>query len=269
MGAILSKIRQFIRSRPNNYGKLKKNLADWMLVDDEVVEDDYNSTMNASLEEETTSSSPPVEQDFAQITNTTQTHNESSIVVEHGTVLRHRRGTAEIRKISESGENGAFEEIDSVRPDPKSSSHPHPSHNQQTSSSIWSQEHGDEHGVLNDHVNPNDGSNSESESSWSSSEEAMAKCEGVVANFPLKANDSCGLDDDLWSIDSPPFYEGYVNTSGYYYFIFGSENEKRDNIIKMKFELEKFVYHLPPPIENCTGVKDCHVNFTFASNEKV
>jgi len=57
--------------------------------------------------------------------------------------------------------------------------------------------------------------NSESESSWSSSEEAMAKCEGVVATFNLKANETCGLEHESVSyLDSEPFYEGHVNASG-------------------------------------------------------
>lgn len=243
MGAILSKIRQYIRSRPKNYSKLKKNLADWMLID--------NSTSPTPSEEVTEDS-----------TNSTDPSPSHLAPVEHGKLLRRRRGTpAELRKLSESGENGAFEEIDPILEATTKKA-------DALGGSIWSREHGDEHGILADPFDPHDGSNSESESSWSSSEEAMAKCTGVLGNFRLVANDSCAL-ERAWNSEDEPFYSGVVSSSGYYYFIFGSENEKRDNIIRIRFEMEKFVYHLPPPVANCSGVRQCAVNFTFASNEKV
>ena len=109
----------------------------------------------------------------------------------------------------------------------------------------------------------NDGSDSESESSYSSSEEALARCEGIVGNFNLERTEDCGTGDLTL------YFNATVNVSGYYYFIFGSENEKRDNFIQAHFELEKYEYELPEALENCTDVKECQVTFDLASSQKV
>ena len=216
----------------------------------------------------------------------------TSVREEHGTIHRQRR-SIDIRRRSESGENAAFEDS-SEDPDslPLSLNSTHKlinplldsngtaaggrrnvsmssNSNGDTENSVWKKEHSHHTGILND-SNPYqaiDGSDSESESSFSSSEEALAKCEGVVASLYLKATPSCGTEETVEDI--PIFYESIVNGSGYYYFIFGSENEKRDNFIRARFELEKFIYELPEPVSNCTDVKECRVNFTFWSPQKV
>jgi hypothetical protein len=288
MGVILSKIRQYIRSRPKNYGKLKQNLADWMLIDPnnslEAIDDEEG---NSGDENGTSSPIPPgslpnlsthfTNPNHTAKINTTSKERlgESDLVMEHGTIHRNRR-SAEIRKVSESGENGAFE--DESEDDELASKKSNATSNlivdddddkgdgTGTSRGIWEREHSHHRGVLNDTIDPNDGSDSESESSWSSSEEAMAKCEGVLASLLIQPNASCGFDSSNFH---DPYYEGLVNVSGYYYFIFGSENEKRDNIIRAEFELQKFVYHLPSPVENCTDVKNCQVPFNFWSEQKV
>jgi len=136
----------------------------------------------------------------------------------------------------------------------------------QSPNSIWVKQHSLHSGILNE-TNMNDGSNSESESSYSSSEEALAKCEGIVGSFNLKPVEECGTYHDDSSI--PLIFNATVNISGYYYFIFGSENEKRDNFIEAFFELEKYEYDLGEPFENCTGVRECDIDFQFASQQKL
>ncbi|CAG7718361.1 unnamed protein product, partial [Allacma fusca] len=39
--------------------------------------------------------------------------------------------------------------------------------------------------------------------------------------------------------------------------------------IRARFELEKFVYDLPPALNNCTDVHQCRVNLTFWSDQKL
>jgi len=248
ISVILSKIRQYIRSRPKNYAKLKKNLADWMLLETEKSEERASILYDVQKNwTDSTQPTPYIELDT----------KENELIMEDGSIKRTRR-EIHISKRTESGENGAFEDDD----EDTTSSHP----TRSTESSIWSTGTGHHKGILNRTVDLDDGSDSESESSWSSSEEAMAKCEGVLAFFNILPNASCGLDTEEAIF---PYYEGHVNVSGYYYFIFGSENEKRDNVVRARFELEKFVYHLPEPIENCTKVRECQVHFQFGSSQKV
>jgi len=125
-----------------------------------------------------------------------------------------------------------------------------------------------------------DGSNSESESSFSSSEEAMLRCEGVLTLFNIgAANESCftcGGNNEPYlcmnnssKLSAYPIFEGYINSSEYYYFVFGSENEKIDNFFRIAFQLDKYEFNLPEPIPNCANVHECHVDFYFGSSEKV
>ncbi|ODM87270.1 hypothetical protein Ocin01_19412 [Orchesella cincta] len=214
--------------------------------------------------------------------------------MEVGTIRRNRRQVAEIRRKTESGENGAFEDesrddvddgfeiMESVHPRMKYLTSPKP----HTPSSIWEGKDGHHRGVLNDTFDPNDGSNSESESSFSSSEEAVQNCEGVLASLNINFDENCEAERSFEELElSPndalyqqssigivytlPYYEDIVNASGYYYFVFGSENEKRDNFIRGRFDLEKLEYELPEPLQNCTNVKECHIPFEFASSQKV
>jgi len=230
MNVILAKIRHYIRSGPNNYGKLKHNLRQWNLISD------VNST-----------AAPPPPMD-------------------HGLIYPGDRKRRSINtRLTESGENNANEVVDDPVPP---ASRPKP----QTPPGIWTEEHNHHTGTLNQNnsreTDSEDGSDSESESSWSSSEEAMARCEGVITHQPIPHNDSCTAENT--SGDPPDFFfEAKVNQSGYYYFIFASENEKRDNIIRAHFQLNKHVYHLPHPLDNCTNVLECRLNLTFASSQKV
>ncbi|CAG7724364.1 unnamed protein product, partial [Allacma fusca] len=317
---ILEKIRTYIRNRPMGYQKLKDNLSQWMLTDLKAKEE-AQLIEKAMLEISASSSPPQSNQPFEDEPHKLRHGNSKlrhrrehkrnsfekplhtsfenrfsnpaiSIKSEHGTIHKNRR-SIDIRKMTESGENGAFEdesegddpeplsdllsslhqklsaELQNKTMDRNTTHHNSSKHSIDTPNSIWKKEHSHHTGFL-DEPNPNqanDGSDSESESSYSSSEEALAKCEGVVASLYLKADPTCGFEES--GDDIPIFYENIVNASGYYYFIFGSENEKRDNFIRARFELEKFVYDLPPALNNCTDVHQCRVNLTFWSDQKL
>lgn len=331
---ILAKIRYYIKSNHKNHEVLKKRLAEWLLIEKDEYEKRKagggNSTISTHspldvlksfldesedglqnsaqhLENETRLESGDsvnpndfnilLQKNLTEIFGENGSNTELPLLinsVERGTISRSRRQT-EIRRKTESGENGAFEDLspDSETDDlPLGSVHPRMKYHTTTSKPKmrhiqWPNENDQQAGILNHTFGDNkDGSDSESESSFSSSEEALQKCEGVVATFNIIRDENCGpkgsYEDLEIYVDGSPslhvpgtadqfmhFYEDTVNVSGYYYFIFGSENEKRDNIIRAKFEMEKLVYHLPEPVANCTGVKECHIDFKFASSEKV
>jgi len=124
--------------------------------------------------------------------------------------------------------------------------------------SIWNQHHT---GILN-FSTPYDGSDSESESSFSSSEEALARCKGIIGIFNLSRTETCGLGDFNFHFNST------IDESGFYYFIFGSENEKTTNLLHIYLAVDRVEYDLPRPIQNCTNVRKCDVSFDFASNQK-
>ena len=79
-----------------------------------------------------------------------------------------------------------------------------------------------------DHNHVNDSSlSNEDESSFSSSEEAMLHCRGVLLSQPLIPDSQCTNSTD--PTRNPIDY--IVEDDGYYYFIFSSANEKvRANI---------------------------------------
>ncbi len=79
----------------------------------------------------------------------------------------------------------------------------------------------DDRGTI-DHNHFNDTSLSNEESSFSSSEEAMLHCKGVILSQPLVPENQC-------SNDVSPRYNNIkytIEEEGYYYFIFSSANEK-------------------------------------------
>jgi hypothetical protein len=201
-----------------------------------------------------------------------KSHKHSSDTETEFGIIRKKRhaGDAELRKITDSSENGAFEEMDvsdfngTSLNRTSSEELRHLELSKHTANSIWVKQHSLHSGSLND-TNTNDKSNSESESSFSSSEEALAKCEGIVGSFNLERIDECGTYENESLI--PLVFNATVNVSGYYYFIFGSENEKTDNIIEALFQLEKYEYELGEPFENCTSVKECVVDLQFASDQ--
>ncbi|KAI9555307.1 hypothetical protein GHT06_017822 [Daphnia sinensis] len=121
----------------------------------------------------------------------------------------------------------------------------------------------DDRGTINhNHLNDTSESN---ESSFSSSEEAMLHCKGVILSQPLVPENQC-------SNDVAPRYNNIkytVEEEGYYYFIFSSANEKVRNKLSVKFDLLKTVFNLTEATDVCHNSTSCNFPLSFYSSEKV
>lgn len=130
----------------------------------------------------------------------------------------------------------------------------------------------DHHHVVN-HTQMNDRSNSEFWSSFSSSEEALLNCAGLILSLPLSPNKYCESHSD----DSSFIKASHANTitytvptNGYYFFVFSSENEVQDNYIRVNFNLQKTVYNVSNAVSICNNTSnECDMPLKFFSNEKV
>lgn len=115
-----------------------------------------------------------------------------------------------------------------------------------------------------------DKSREETRSSWSSSEEALMACEGLIFNVPLNGGTACTANassSTLQSIRTSIEYE--VRESGFYYFIFANENEMTDNFLSARFDLHKTVFDVSRNVKNCTGGTRCELPLTFWSEDHV
>lgn len=115
-----------------------------------------------------------------------------------------------------------------------------------------------------------DKSREETRSSWSSSEEALMACEGLIYNVPLNGGTRCTANASaatLTSIRTSIEYE--VRESGFYYFIFANENELTDNFLSARFDLHKTVFDVSRNVKNCTGGTRCELPLTFWSEDHV
>lgn len=130
----------------------------------------------------------------------------------------------------------------------------------------------DHHHVLNQ-TQLNDRSNSEFWSSFSSSEEALLNCAGLILSLPLTPNKLCGAHRTESEISKASFANTItysVPTNGYYFFVFNSENEVQENYIQVKFDLQKTMYNVSNPVSMCgNSTKQCEFALNFFSNEKV
>jgi len=126
--------------------------------------------------------------------------------------------------------------------------------------------------MLNE-TNDHDMSNSEFWSSFSSSEEALLNCEGLILNLPLTPHHNCKRD-----LNEQEAEEAYLANSityrvpvnGYYFFVFNSENEVQPNYIRVQFHLNKAVYDLSNPVQVCANSTNvCEVDLKFFSSEKL
>ncbi|KAL1497533.1 hypothetical protein ABEB36_008477 [Hypothenemus hampei] len=128
-------------------------------------------------------------------------------------------------------------------------------------------------GTINEPTNDHDMSNSEFWSSFSSSEEALLNCEGLILNLPLTPHHNCRQDltedeaEETYLANSITYR---VPVSGYYFFVFNSENEVQPNYIRVQFHLNKAVYDLSNPVAVCVNASNvCEVNLNFFSSEKL
>ncbi|XP_071053868.1 uncharacterized protein [Onthophagus taurus] len=119
----------------------------------------------------------------------------------------------------------------------------------------------------------NDKSNSEFWSSFSSSEEALLNCAGLILNLPLEPHKGCMNTSNHLEIEDAYLANTITYTvpvNGYYFFVFNSENEIQTNYIRVRFNLHKKVYNVSNPISACKNTSDvCSMNLNFFSSEKL
>jgi peptidyl-prolyl cis-trans isomerase SDCCAG10 len=114
-----------------------------------------------------------------------------------------------------------------------------------------------------------DGSHEEEWSSFSSSEETLMQCEGLLLYLPLTARASCssaGAAATATAIDS---YSYTAPTAGYYFFVFNSENEIQENLISVQFSLARTTYNTSRRVAQCDNTTACAFPLDFFSSEKV
>jgi len=128
-------------------------------------------------------------------------------------------------------------------------------------------------GKFNQHNLPTDKedkSDEETNSSWSSSEEALAACEGVIHNNQLVGQTKCGdnsTEEELKSAMTE--FSHMVESSGFYYFIFSNDNEIIPNFVAANFELQKTVFDVDNHEEKCRNSTSCSLPLSFMSTQHV
>ncbi|RLU19223.1 hypothetical protein DMN91_007780 [Ooceraea biroi] len=117
----------------------------------------------------------------------------------------------------------------------------------------------------------NDRSNSEFWSSFSSSEERLLECKGLILNLPLTPHHYCipGMESRHSKASFANAVTYRVPLNGYYFFVFNSENEVQPNYVRVQFDLLKTVYNTSNPVYACKNTtKECSLPFKMFSNEK-
>ena len=117
----------------------------------------------------------------------------------------------------------------------------------------------------------NDRSNSEFWSSFSSSEERLLNCKGLILNLPLTPHRHCTpkheKEHSAASFANTVTYR--VPMNGYYFFVFNSENEIQPNYLRVRFDLLKTVYNISNPVHACqNSTSECSLPFRIFSNER-
>ena len=120
-----------------------------------------------------------------------------------------------------------------------------------------------ERGFINQ-SHANDISNEEHKSSYSSSEEALASCEGVILALPLHPDPHCTSFGRQGS--NRISYE--ITVDGTYYFVFSSDNEIVVNDLFFNMTLDKVIYDVSDNVMNCTSSQDCSLDLRFLSEDK-
>ncbi|XP_043475237.1 uncharacterized protein LOC122506891 isoform X2 [Leptopilina heterotoma] len=128
----------------------------------------------------------------------------------------------------------------------------------------------DDRGTVNE-TTLNDRSNSEFWSSFSSSEERLLECKGLILNLPLTPHRMCTPhhenEHNAASIANTVTYR--VPANGYYFFVFNSENEVQTNYLRIKFDLLKTAYNTSNPVHACENItSECSLPFNFFSSER-
>ncbi|XP_076762492.1 uncharacterized protein LOC143430275 [Xylocopa sonorina] len=117
----------------------------------------------------------------------------------------------------------------------------------------------------------NDRSNSEFWSSFSSSEERLLDCKGLILNLPLTPHRLCTPkhEDEHSTASFANTITYRVPMNGYYFFVFNSENEIQPNYLRVRFDLLKTVYNISNPVHACkNSTTECSLPFRIFSNER-
>ncbi|KAK3923717.1 Squamosa promoter-binding-like protein 16 [Frankliniella fusca] len=112
----------------------------------------------------------------------------------------------------------------------------------------------DVHGWVNETTSL-DESHSELWSSFSSSEEALLGCAGLVLSLPLTPHRQCQRRrpvGDLAAAAAANVITYTVPADGHYFFILGSENEVQTNFVRVRFDLDRVVYDIDSPVAECS-----------------
>ncbi|CAH0598388.1 unnamed protein product [Chrysodeixis includens] len=131
----------------------------------------------------------------------------------------------------------------------------------------------DHHQLVNE-TTPLDMSNSEFWSSFSSSEEALLECAGLILNLPLTPHRGClkeaGEAEGVAAAKANALTYR-VPANGYYFFVFNSENEVQRNFIRAHFDLQKTRYDVArTALRECTNSTErCDLNLDIFSSQKV
>lgn len=130
----------------------------------------------------------------------------------------------------------------------------------------------DDRGTINE-TTLNDMSNSEFWSSFSSSEEALLNCAGLILNLPLTPHRKCSnasTPEEMEEAYLANTITYKVPINGYYFFVYNSENEIQTNYIRVRFNLHKKVYNVSDPVSTCRNTSEfCAMNLNFWSDQKV
>ncbi|CAG0897061.1 unnamed protein product [Darwinula stevensoni] len=114
-----------------------------------------------------------------------------------------------------------------------------------------------------------DQSNSEYKSSFSSSEEALLTCRGVLLNLDLEPTHECTNSNPLWHANASVEWTQNITVDGYYYVVFGSENEIQPNAILFELEVDRVVFELDHATPGCRNATTCDIPLSFWSSDKV
>ncbi|XP_059475650.1 uncharacterized protein LOC132196789 isoform X2 [Neocloeon triangulifer] len=115
----------------------------------------------------------------------------------------------------------------------------------------------------------NDRSNDEFWSSFSSSEETLMQCEGLLVYMPLDSSSECSAPGSAATMSHTNTYSYTAPTSGYYFFVFNSENEIQENLISVEFSLARTTYNTSMRVAQCDNTTTCAFPLDFFSSEKV
>ncbi|KAG0716943.1 hypothetical protein GWK47_008455 [Chionoecetes opilio] len=110
-------------------------------------------------------------------------------------------------------------------------------------------------------TNNNDGSNEEHVSSYSSSEEALANCEGVIMTLPLATYRGCSYH---WTELNKVVYD--IPVTGTYYFVFSSDNEIAPNDLYFNLTLQRVTYDTQSAVQQCANTTQCSLPLAFWSD---